>query len=600
AAGGATAADKQDTVTVTVTDAHGGTATASVTVDIAPVTRTSATVGTITVNGVAHDAYFNGDGTRAVVVTKAAAGGVVAFSVINTVTGAKVGNFFTLNGSAPSLVQFTADGSRAVVATTDSSNTVRVAVIDATTGAQVGVTYTSSNYLGDKAVGPVLQTNADGSRVAVATTGLSSDAKPSGRLVLINTTTGGLVYDSGAVVGTAAASFSADGSRAAVVTGGQIGGVTTATTITVVNAATGIPVGAPITRAAVSATTYNSSTLAALNADGSKLVLTDFVQTSETGLSSKVSVYNVGAAQIGTGFTVSSYAAVTRAQFSADGSRAVLTLQGIDGSSQTDVFRAGVVVVNMTTGAQVGSVIQTSGWPSGSGDSKSSYDRLILNPSGTRAVLVVQSPDQSATRVLLIDLTAGTQVGATLSLAGGWVAGSGLASTAQSGTDGGRVLIVATTADGDGQYTTNGVTVDTATGAQVSAVTGVGDQPAGLQLNSDGTRVVVTSATGGVTTVSVLDALTGAQVGDSLTLTGATTGQPQLSADGTRVVVTTVLGGTTQVALLNTATGAQIGTTTVLAGTAVDPARISADGDYIVASASTSAGPTKVTVLQIS
>jgi Tol biopolymer transport system component len=254
----------------------------------------------------------------------------------------------------------------------------------------------------------------------------------------------------------------------------------------------------------------------------------------------------------------------------------------------------------VTTGAQVGSVIQTSGWPSGSGDAKSSYDRLILNPDGTRAVLVVQSPDQSSTSVLVIDLTAGTQVSSTLSLAGGWVAGSGLTSTAQASADGGRVLIVANTDNGGGQYTTNAVVVDTATGAQVSAVTTTGDQPAGMQMNSDGTRVVVTSVTGGATTVSVLDALTGAQVGDSLTLTGSASGQPQLSADGTRAVITTTAGGTTQVALLNTATGVQIGTTAVLAGAAANPARISTDGDYIVASASTTAGPTKVTVLQIS
>ncbi|MGJ6126467.1 Ig-like domain-containing protein [Mycolicibacterium sp. Y3] len=601
AAGSATAADRQDTLTVTVKDGYGGTTAISVTVDIAPVTRTATTVGTITVNGVAHDAYFSADGTRAVVVTKAAAGGVVAFSVVNTVTGAKVGNFITLSGTAPSFVAFSADGTRAVIATSDDySKNVRVAILDVATGAQVGTTYTSSNYLGDKAVGPAVQTNADGSRVAVATTGLSGDAKPSGRLVLINTATGALVYDTGQVVGTAASSFSADGSRAAVVTGGQIGGVSAATTITVVNVATGATIGAPLTRAAASATTYNSSTLATLNADGSKIVVTDFVQTSDTGLSYKVSVYNAGGSQIGAGFTVSSYAPVARAQFSADGSRAVLTSQGIDGSSQTDVFRAGLVVVNMTTGAQVGSVIQTSGWPSGSGDSKSSYDRLVLNSAGTRAVLVAQAADQSTTRVMVIDLTAGTQVGSTLSLDGGWVAGSGLVSTAQSSSDGARVLIVANTDNGDGQFTTSAIVIDTATGTQVSAVGSTADQPAGMQLNSDGTRVVVTSVTAGVTTVSVRDALTGAQVGDSLTLAGSAAGQPQLSADGTRVVVTAAASGTTAVAILNTVTGAQIGTTAVLAGTPVNPARISADGSYVVASASTSAGPTKVTVIQIS
>ncbi len=111
--GSATAADRQDTLTVTVKDGYGGTTAISVTVDIAPVTRTATTVGTITVNGVAHDAYFSADGTRAVVVTKAAAGGVVAFSVVNTVTGAKVGNFITLSGTAPSFVAFSADGTRA-------------------------------------------------------------------------------------------------------------------------------------------------------------------------------------------------------------------------------------------------------------------------------------------------------------------------------------------------------------------------------------------------------------------------------------------------------------------------------------------------------
>ncbi|MGH3580795.1 MAG: beta strand repeat-containing protein, partial [Mycobacterium sp.] len=330
AAAGGAADDVQDTFTITVSDSHGGTAPISVTVAIQPAATgaptTVTTVNTVTVDGAVQNAYFSKDGSRAVVATKTSGG--IAFTVLNGVSGGKIGNAVTVTGAVVTAVEFSADGSRAVVSTNDDDfdQTIHVAIINTASGQQVGTTYTASNgYTSSNSVGGfAARLNSDGTRASIASTAGFSDA--TGRVVLLNTANGATVYDSGDVDGIAQISFSGNGGRAIVTfqdPNAPSGGTTQ---VRFVNAVAGTQVGSTLTRTGASSV--------ALNADGTKAIFADFTQTvggDQTEpvpvFTTKVALFNFGGSQIGNTVTLP-YAALLPAQFTADGSRAVLTVLG--------------------------------------------------------------------------------------------------------------------------------------------------------------------------------------------------------------------------------------------------------------------------------
>jgi hypothetical protein len=125
------------------------------------------------------DAYaspvFTLNGTRAVIATDfddpTTGASSTRVTTINTVTGMPTGTTVTLSGvlasgvNKPLAVMLSPDGGRALIATTSSSGTgtSQVAMIDTSTGRQIGNTVTISGNLSG------LRWSADGTRVMVTT-----------------------------------------------------------------------------------------------------------------------------------------------------------------------------------------------------------------------------------------------------------------------------------------------------------------------------------------------------------------------------------------------------------------------------------------------
>jgi hypothetical protein len=152
------------------------------------------------------------DGSRALIVTNVYDGrtsvNTTRLTVIDTTTGTQIGTTIALTGFLNGRVLFSADSRRAVIATTSSNfattgkPATQVAVIDTTTGKQVGSTFT----LGDDAGYAVM--SVDGTRALVNT---------GSQLAVINTTTG---TQAGATVGGGSnPMFTSDGTRVLIVTG---------------------------------------------------------------------------------------------------------------------------------------------------------------------------------------------------------------------------------------------------------------------------------------------------------------------------------------------------------------------------------------------
>jgi len=149
--------------------------------------------------------------------------------VVNTDTGSQIGNAITVTGTASTSLPLTADGSRALITTRSHAaetgiDSTRVAVIDTTTGTQIGTTVTLN---GAQFVSPRL--NADRTRVLVTTQGYDPATSNYGRWVTeIDPTTGNQI-------GTALpytedpqyTLLSADGTRAVTITSAFPGDGTT-------------------------------------------------------------------------------------------------------------------------------------------------------------------------------------------------------------------------------------------------------------------------------------------------------------------------------------------------------------------------------------
>ena len=116
-------------------------------------------------------------------------------------------------------------------------------------------------------------------------------------------------------------------------------------------------------------------------------------------------------------------------------------------------------------------------------------------------------------------------------------------------------------------------------------------------VSADRTRALIVTDVGHSSTrVAVVNTTTGAQIGNTLTLTGTTLTDrdtsypPVISADGTRAVITAtttdwLFGTTTRVAVVNTTTGTQIGTTLVFSGEPSVNLALNADGTRVVLAA---------------
>ena len=191
----------------------------------------------------------------------------------------------------------------------------------------------------------------------------------------------------------------------------------------------------------------------------------------------------------------------------------------------------------------------------------------VLDGTGGRAVLVANSNGfgSATTRFAVIDTATGTQIGATASTDGL------LYSAPQFNAAGDRVVAV-TRSTGLTQNTSV-VVINANTGAQVGTTVTAAGQPWQTLTSTNGSLIALyglnfSNQTAGVTLV---DTTTGTQVGNTVALAGNAPNPTPLAfnADGTLLAASVVAGGTAgvQLVLINTATGAPVGPAANLSGT---------------------------------
>ena len=586
-------------------------------------TSTGRAVGrTVTLSGtIVGSPIFSADGTHVVIATQ---GGTAGFSVsdVNTVTGAQTGSTITFKASTGSAV-LSPDATR-VVAITSTGDAVHgytssVAVIDPSTGTQVGKTFALNGT--SSLVSPAsLVFSPDGTHVVIAATKTGTTHQTALAVIDIGTGTqaAGNLTLAGAVVGSPV--FSADGTNALIVlqTGKGLSAV-------VVDATTGALVThGPIVLGGAGNTTVTS---VALNADGIHAVVIAQTPSAKPGVPQVlVAVVDTSTGRaVGRTVTLSG-TIVGSPIFSADGTHVVIATQGgTAGFSVSDVntvtgaqtgstitfkastgsavlspdatrvvaitstgdavhgYTSSVAVIDPSTGTQVGKTFALNGT-----SSLVSPASLVFSPDGTHVVIAATKTGTThQTALAVIDIGTGTQAAGNLTLAGA-VVGSPVFSA-----DGTNALIVLQTGKG-----LSAVVVDATTGALVThgpiVLGGAGNTTVtSVALNADGIHAVVIaqtpSAKPGVpqVLVAVVDTSTGRAVGRTVTLSGTIVGSPIFSADGTHVVIATQ-GGTAgfSVSDVNTVTGAQTGSTITFKAS-TGSAVLSPDATRVVAITST-------------
>jgi YVTN family beta-propeller protein len=479
-------------------------------------------------------AALSPDGTHALFLTNA------EVAAINAVTG--TATTATLTGSW-SLERWSANGSRAMISSrvTDAAGTItRVAVIDATTGAQTGTTLTITGY------GSV-QFDPAGTR-ALITTNVTSAGSTLTRIAVFNTTTGTQIGTILALAGDGSAGFGPDGTRVLITTDVYDSATTLHTTrVTTFNAATGTQTGT----LTLTGNPYNRQPV--FSPDGTRALITTAVYNPATTLhTSRVTMFDTATGtQTGTTLTLTG-PDVAETTWRADSTRALITMTPTQYDSVISPML--VAVLDTTTGTQIGTTLSLVGKPTYG-------DQPVWTPDGTRALVTTKVYDSATglntTRVTTINTTTGTQIGATVSLT--------------SGAFGGRVSLIP---NGSHALITAGdqvTVINTNTGTQTGTTVTLNGPPSAPLFSADGSRALITSA-GNLT---VIDTTTATQVGTTLTLTptGPRSIVTLLTADGTHALVTTdrrYIGDpavpATPVAVIDLTTGNQIGTTLSLIG----------------------------------
>ncbi|OBA88443.1 hypothetical protein A5642_17050 [Mycolicibacterium mucogenicum] len=491
-------------------------------------TATGKQVGsTVSIAGKPVVPAFSADGTR--VVITAAGTTATQLAVIDLATGKQTGTTLTLPG-AVGVQLLSADGSRALT-TTYGSGTTQVAVLDTLTGAQTGTTV---SVTGNQLEAPVL--NADRTRALITTSRPIWETPDTTRVAVLDTTTGTQLGTTVEIAGNEVAppALNTDGSRAAIST--QIGDFASGytTQATVINVATGAQIGS--TQGLEGQAVYGAPVF---NATGDRVVFMARTEGPVGTFTTRLTVLDAATgAPVGAGLVVDGDGA---RELSADRTRMVITATSTD--PVTQVVTTKLATVDLATGNQVGDVALPGTWRS-----------LLLTPDGGRAATITE--DNAGTHVAVIDTLTGAQTGTTLNLAGTEF-GSRVISV-----DGSRALIVTAVYNGATSINTERLTVlDTTTGAQVGNTLTLTGFLNGVQYSPDTDRVVAMTIssnfnTTGVPTsqVAVLDTTTGLQLGSTLTLK-PDNGYLVLSAGGTRAVVSTG----SQFVVINTTNGTQVG-----------------------------------------
>jgi len=424
-------------------------------------------------------ALVNADRTRTVITTSpvywASAPGTTNIAVLDTTTGSQIGTTLALAGNATGAPAISADGKRAVVAVVDgdwdSGYTSRIAVIDTSTGIEIGTPF---NLSGNAWVYGGQFLTPDGAHALMMTrdqdkaTGIYTS-----RLAVIDTA-------NGAQIGTTIVRtddgdmdpiFSPDGNRMVFTTvvSDPVTGTTT-TELTTLDLMTG-------THGSISVSGAWSAPIL-LTKNGSRALLrSGYTDPVSGAISTQVAVLDTtSATQTGTTVTFAGQEFGSRL-VSVDGSRVLIVTSAYDGRTSTSTTL--LSMIDTTTGNQIGTTTSLSGYIDGGAQFSSDSRRVVVSTIGS-----------NNRQVAVIDTTTGNQVGYPLSTDSG--------SSTTLSTDGSRAFV-----NMNGQMTV----INTISGNFGS----VGAGPWGrLMLNADSTMAVNASTTyffGATTKFTVLRVL---------------------------------------------------------------------------------------------
>ncbi|ODQ90924.1 hypothetical protein BHQ18_09485 [Mycolicibacterium flavescens] len=473
---------------------------------------------------------FNADGSRYTVLTE---GGVLSGQtvtrvvVLDTATGRQVGSAVELAGR--SLAYVAADGRRILVVGSEyNPDATHAAVIDTMTGAVVGTEIDLPGVVsGVAGLEPTLTANG---RALITTVIDGGTPEMTTRVTVVDIDTGSQVSSVSQAGDVGQAVISPDGTRIVFVRR-DLAEVPT-TSVSVINAVTGAQIG----------TTFVGPVGAEVgvvpNVAGTRLLLMVVEGEGFSTTTRLMAMDTVTGLRIGQTVTLEGQMPRERgASMSFDGNRVVV----LTGSPFTGTRAA---VFDLMTGTQVGSTVVYPGTSNPVG--------VLMAPDGKRATVTQQllNGSEYITRVSTIDTTTGALIGTPVVL-------SGFATVpVQLTSDGKRAVVTAPSttynfSTGGYRILTSTAVIDLATGRQIGSTVTVNGQPytAGLgeravYLTADGTRGLLATynyvAPGYPTNVrvTVIDTVTGRQVGNTAIFEGGLDGVPQIDITGTRATFT--------------------------------------------------------------
>lgn len=231
-----------------------------------------------------------------------------------------------------------------------------------------------------------------------------------------------------------------------------------------------------------------------LNGTGSRILTSTVDGTGDTGYMTRLAVMDTESdAQIGDTVTVQGAPSGVPV-LSTDGSHVLVTVAGSD-SSVGAITR--VVVIATATGDQTGTTRLVVG-------DAGSVTPLLLTADGTRALITTTGYDpldaaRATTWLAVVDVTAGSQTGAAVKVAGLPTPGS-----PQLTADGTRAVLTTFVDDWEAHRTSVRVAVfNTDAGTQVGTTLSLTGQPVGTKLV--GTSAVISTSAGIEATVNTID-----------------------------------------------------------------------------------------------
>lgn len=488
-----------------VITAAGTTTTQLAVIDLATGKQTGTT---LTMPGAVGVQLLSADGSRA--LTSTYASGATQVAVINTLTGAQTGATVSVTGDRLESPVLNADRTRALITTSrpiwEAPDTTRVAVLDTTTGTQLGTTI---EIAGNELAPPVL--NADGSRAVIANRIGDFASGYTTQATVLNVATGAQVGTTQGLDGEGipygAPVFNAAGNRIAFMarTEDPVTNVFT-TRLAVLDAGTGAPVGSGVV--------VDGDGARELSADRTRVLITATQQDPVTDVvTTKLATVDLATGnQIG---DVTLPGAWHSLLMTPDGSRAV--------TIASDTTATHVVVIDTLTGVQTGTTLNLAGEEFGS---------RLISVDGSRALIITNvyngATSVNTARLTVLDTTTGAQVGNTTML-------TGFQNGVQYSPDTGRAvaMTISSNFNTTGVPTSQVAVIDTTTGLQVGSTITLKPDSGYLVLSGGGTRAVVSTGS----QLVVINTTNGTQVGGVLTGVGS---NPLLTADGSRALTSSV------------------------------------------------------------